>query len=622
MRFNRDSAIYATNPDGEYTFGGGAAYAPEEILSESGQHDIQPGAPLPDALTGFLTASPFSYNTTAALALTPQGDRYDEVAIHRGAYNFFWQDAWKVTPRLTLNYGLRYEVNDRLNEAERRTTTFLTVDANGKTVPVWEAGARQIMVLNPQPPYNRDLNGWGPRASVEWRVSNSTVLSAGGGITTILPPLGWYVLAGVFPFIVNPNLTALPSAPVPFQNALTTLQLPPVYTTSGHLAFPTGRTNDVAPNTELDVPRFQADLSALTPGHQAQPLTVYGTPPNVPNGYMENFTAGIEQAFKDVVVNASYVGTEGVKLMSVISPNSYSGASPQFARFTQFDSSGQVVGGYGPEILMGTPSHSTYHALQVSASKNSPRLGLGFQSGYTLSKALDNTSAIVFPFGVPSGTVLQTLPQDPWNPGADKGSATFDVTQAFSTSVIQVLPLGRVNFLRPLGKKVLDGWQILNITTLTSGSPFSVYSGIQQTGAGSAGTDRPDQIAVPDFATHRTVREDYFGRGANNASYFSIPIDVPGGTGPNQGRFGTLGRNTFRGPAYYDFDFALIKDTTLGSHGHSEPTALEFRAEFFNAFNLVTFGLPVNVLRGSGFGIINHTAGTSRQIQFSLKLIF
>ncbi len=161
------------------------------------------------------------------------------------------------------------------------------------------------------------------------------------------------VLAGVFPFIVSPNFTALPAAPVPFQNAVTTLQLPPVYTTSGQLAFPTGRTTDVAPNTQLDVPRFQADLSALTPGHQPQPLAVFGTSPNLPNGYIENYTAGIEQTFKDVVVNASYVGTAGVKLLSVISPNSYSGASPQFAPFTQFDSSGQVVGGYGPETLFG-----------------------------------------------------------------------------------------------------------------------------------------------------------------------------------------------------------------------------------------------------------------------------
>ena len=152
--------------------------------------------------------------------------------------------------------------------------------------------------------------------------------------------------------------------------------------------------------------------------------------------------------------------------------------------------------------------------------------------------------------------------------------------------------------------------------------PFTVYSGIQQTGVGAGGSDRPDQIAAPPFSTARTIREDYFGRGADNASYFSVPIDVPGGTGPNQGRFGTLGRNTFRGPGFHDLDFAVIKDTTLGSRASSEPVTLEFRGEFFNAFNLVNFGLPVNILRGSGFGVVNHTAGTSRQIQFSLKLIF
>jgi hypothetical protein len=247
---------------------------------------------------------------------------------------------------------------------------------------------------------------------------------------------------------------------------------------------------------------------------------------------------------------------------------------------------------------------------------------LGFQTGYTFGKSLDDTSAVVLSFTGPTGTVLQTLPQNPWNPGADKGPSAFDVSQAFSTSIIQNLPLERVDLLRPLGKKVLAGWQVLNITTLTTGSPFSVYSGIQQTGVGSAGADRPDQIATPDFSTRRTVREDYFGRGANNPSFFSIPVGVPGGTGPNQGRFGTLGRNTFRGPGYCNLDMALIKDTTLSSRARSEPTIIEFRAEFFNAFNLVTFGPPVNIMRGSGFGVINHTAGTSRQIQLSLKLIY
>jgi hypothetical protein len=118
------------------------------------------------------------------------------------------------------------------------------------------------------------------------------------------------------------------------------------------------------------------------------------------------------------------------------------------------------------------------------------------------------------------------------------------------------------------------------------------------------------------------VRDDYFGLGANNASFFYIPINVPGGTGPNQGRFGTLGRNTFRGPDYHDYDVALIKDTPFGHRGNAELGTVEFRAEFFNVFNLVNFGLPSNIVRGSGFGIISKTAGTSRQIQFSLKVIY
>jgi hypothetical protein len=98
---------------------------------------------------------------------------------------------------------------------------------------------------------------------------------------------------------------------------------------------------------------------------------------------------------------------------------------------------------------------------------------------------------------------------------------------------------------------------------------------------------------------------------------------MAGGTGPNSGRFGTLARNTLRGPAYYDFDFALIKTTPIG-HRESglERADLQFRAELFNLFNIVNMGLPANIIAGTGFGMISKTAGTSRQIQFSLKLIY
>jgi hypothetical protein len=192
----------------------------------------------------------------------------------------------------------------------------------------------------------------------------------------------------------------------------------------------------------------------------------------------------------------------------------------------------------------------------------------------------------------------------------------------FAASVIQLLPLDHVNFLRPLGTTVTKGWQFLNVTTLMTGSPFSVYSGVQQTGAGSGGADRPDLVSQPRFSTSRAVRQDYFGRGTNNSTYFSIPINLPGGTGPNQGRFGTLGRNTFRGPGFHNFDVALIKDTPFGRRGNAELGTIEFRAEFFDVFNIVNFGLPNNIVTGSGFGLISKTAGTSRQIQFSLKLVY
>ena len=107
-----------------------------------------------------------------------------------------------------------------------------------------------------------------------------------------------------------------------------------------------------------------------------------------------------------------------------------------------------------------------------------------------------------------------------------------------------------------------------------------------------------------------------------NATFFSVPIGLPNGTGPNKGRFGTLGRDTFRGPGSRDLDLALIKETSLVGRGSPSEASLQFRAEFFNVFNIVNFGLPANTVLGPGFGMISQTAGTSRQIQFSLKLLY
>jgi hypothetical protein len=449
------------------------------------------------------------------------------------------------------------------------------------------------------------------------------VLHAGGAITTILPNL-WQdnFVTGGFPLNFQPAVTALPDVPVPFHNTAVPLALPEVFAMDGQPLFPGGDSSRVAANTLVDVQRFQNDLAAITPGHEVQLFNVGYIAKNFRNGYIGTYTAGIDHDFGNTKLSAAYVATAGVHLATVFFPNGFTGAAPEFAPYTQFNSAGHAIGGFGPESIMSTSSHSSYHALQTGVTENYARIGLNFQARYTFSKSLDDTSAVLG--GLPStGTViLQTAPQNPLNPRAEKGPSTFDVTHVFTISLFQSLPFDRVGFLAPLGKKVTSGWQFLNITTLTTGQPFTVYSGMQQTGFGAGGTDRPDLVARPDLSTSRVIREDYFGRGADNRSFFFIPIDVAGGTGPNQGRFGTLGRSTFRGPAFHNFDMALIKDTPFGHRDNRELAVLEFRAEFFNIFNVVNFGLPSNTVLGSGFGLISRTAGNSRQIQFSLKLIY
>ena len=623
IRYNRDASVWGTNPNGAYSFGGGTAYSPVAITSASGQHNIQPGDPLPDTLAGLLTATPYSYTTNAISSITPVGDRYNLAGIFRQAYGFYFQDSWKATSKLSVNYGLRYSVYTPIKEPQKRTSAPVIAGPNGGNVPFWTQGAKIVYLENPQPPYATDWNGWAPRLAVDYRLTDRTVLHAGGAITTVLPNLYQdNFLTGSIPFMFSPFVTAAPGVPIPFSNSVTPVTLPPVYTPAGALLFPDANPANVAPNTPIDIQRFQTDLAALTPGNQVQLLTTGGMAKDFRNGYMGTYTAAVDHDFGQIKLSANYVATVGVHLTSVFPANGYSGASPNYARFTQFNASGQAVGGYGPLSLITSGSHSNYQSLQASVSKNSTRFGLGFQASYTYSKSLDDSSSALGSVNGSPGVILQTLPQNPWNPGADRGPSNFDVTHVFALSLIEALPVDKVSFLRPLGKHFTEGWQFLNITTLMTGLPFTVYSGIQQTGAGAGGADRPNQIGQPSFSTSRTVREDYFGRGANNAAFFSIPINVAGGTGPNHGVFGALGRNTFRGPGYYNFDVALIKDTPFNRSSNQELGVLQFRAEFFNVFNLVNFGLPSNILRGSGFGIINRTAGTSRQIQFSLRLIF
>jgi Carboxypeptidase regulatory-like domain len=624
FRMNRDSTVFGTNPNGIYIFGGGPAYSPVFIPSASGKNDIQPGQELPDSLLGLLTATPYEYTILAPYRLTPGGSKFDEAAVRRESYNFYFQDFWKATSRLSISYGLRWEINSRIKEGQNRTSVAVPIGPNGQPADFLTPGATQEFLFNPQPIYPLDWKGLGPRASADYTLTSHIVWHMGGALTTLLPNL-WQdnFATGGFPFTVQPVVTAQPGVPVPFSSSIVPVQVPEPYTTSGQLLFPGDSTTQTPANTSIDVPRFQQDLEALTPGNETQLISVSVMSRNFQNGYILTYTTGFDQTYGPLRWNVSYVGTAGIHLPRVFAPNGYSGAGPAFAPFTQFNSSGTAaIGGYGPEYVLSSDSHSSYNALQTSLVGTFNKIGLNFAASYTYSKSLDDASAVVGGFTGGAGTTLQTLPQNPLDQAAEKGPSNFDETHVFAMSVFQSLPFDQLSLLEPVSRYVTAGWQVMNITVVTSGPPFTVFSGIQQTDAGAGGTDRPDLVTMPDFSTSRTRREDYFGLGADNYTFFSIPIGVPGGTGPNEGVFGTLGRNTFRAPGYQNWDFGLIKDTPFGKRGNSDLGLVEFRAEFFNLFNVVNFGIPANIVRGSGFGIINHTTGNSRQIQFSLKLIF
>jgi hypothetical protein len=612
FRTNRDTTYFGTSPNGEYDFGGGPAFATEAIPSASGTHNVQPGDVLPDTLSSFLSGSAFVYTVGLAPSFISGGEHIGPAAINRNNVNAYVQDTWKVTPTFTLDYGIRWELYTPITERAHRTGGFQVIDG------------QQQYVVNPQPGYRTEWKAWAPRIQATWQAAPKFSVHAGGAITTIEPNI-WQdnFLTGSTPFVDYPRLVAASVFPIHYGFQLSPSELPDPYTPQGKDIFAAANTKAIPANTVMDVDRFEKATAALTPGGVVSALNLSGIDPALGNATLYTWTLGLERKVGNLTADAAYVGTAAEKLPHYGFPNGYPGASPAFAPHTQFDSAGNVIGGFGVENVIAADAHSSYNALQTSLSGTLGHGGPGVQASYTWSKSIDTASQVLGGTGS-TGAVASGFSQNPFDTHPEKGPSAFDATHSFTLSVAQDLHLEKVSFLDPVSRKVTYGWELLSISSISSGAPFTVFSGIQQTGAGSNGVDRPDQIAKPNLSTARRDRQDYFGEGANNAAdFFSIPIHVPGGTGPNQGMFGTLGRNTFRGPAFYDYDFALIKDTPFGRRrSGAEKVDLQFRSEFFNLFNIVNMGLPSNILNGSGFGEISKTAGNSRQIQLSLKLIY
>ena len=436
-RLNRDTTYFGISPNGEYDFGGGTAYATEDIPSASGTHNIAPGDPLPDTLTGLLSGSPFIYTIGIAPPYFSSGEHIGPAAISRENYNVWAQDTWKVTPRFTLDYGVRWELYTPITERAHRTGSFRFIN-----------GVQQY-VINPQPGYQTDWHAFAPRVQAAWQATSNLSVHAGGAVTTI-PPNIWQdnFLTGSTPFAVNPRRISTATSPIPYGFKITPSQLPGTYTPDGTNVFASGQTKDVKPNTIMDVDRYEQDLAA-TQGGVVSALNLSGVDLGFGNATLFTWTLGLERKFGNLTADAAYVGTAAEHLPNYTYPNAFPGASDGFAPYTNFDSNGNVTGGFGVENVINAHAHSTYHALQTSLSGTMGHGGPGIQASYTWSKSLDNSS-VVFGGTGSTGAVTSGFPQNPFDLHAEKSPSSFDVTHGFGLSLAQDLHLQDVDFLRPL----------------------------------------------------------------------------------------------------------------------------------------------------------------------------
>jgi outer membrane receptor protein involved in Fe transport len=176
---NRDSVYFGISPNGEYDFAGATAYSPVAITSQSGTHNIRVGDPLPDTLSALLTGSPFVYTRAVAPSYFSNGQNIGPAAVSRSAFGFYAEDTWKATPRIVLNYGLRYELYIPISERAKRSSGIYPTPDGG-----------QEFLINPQPRYRSAMNNWGPRVELDYRFSDHLRGHAGAGLTTI-PPNIW-----------------------------------------------------------------------------------------------------------------------------------------------------------------------------------------------------------------------------------------------------------------------------------------------------------------------------------------------------------------------------------------------------------------------------------------------
>ncbi|HEV2424267.1 MAG TPA: TonB-dependent receptor [Terriglobia bacterium] len=607
--WDNGTGVTSYGPSGQFNFNAGTTL-PQAIPSISGGTSLPAGSPSPSGLISMMEGAVDYYaRSVAATGYGPPGGGFTWWGLRRSMMAGYIQDDWKVNQKLTLNLGLRYEYD---------------------TVP-WEVGDRLSLpaesgalyghfIVNPQPLWKPDRIGgdFGPRLGLAYNMGHNTVLRGGLGIfTNTIPTV--YPDQSLVDFPVA-SLSVLPSAtyslsPLP-------VSLPVLTSTSGQPLAADGNTKSVPPNTPINFAPFAAITGPLIGDFPSDTMR---------NGYTISGNFTLEHQFAGgIEAQASYVANDGVSLYTQDYPNAMYGAEPQYTPFTT------ITPGMSELQVFHNGAHSAYNALQAQVQKNSAAHGIEFQANYTYAKDMTDADA-VWSSGGQNGAIMEN---NPTCRKCEYAQASYSVAQRFVANFEYSPPLARFS---GLPDRLTHGWKILGIFQAQSGLPFTV---VTPYGSVQYGFDAYDGIGVRPFLLQRATRSSVLQAGCgpqffSNAvigmdpatcsgpgggplegvgtGYFGMPLVTSpvAGIGAAQAAPGNLGRNTFTGPGWSNFDFSIIKDTRL-----TETKTLQFRAEFFNILNQATFGNPGATLGSSGFGVITYTATAERQIQFGLRLMF
>jgi Carboxypeptidase regulatory-like domain len=548
--------------------------------------------------------------------------------------DLFIQDDYKITHRLTLNLGFRYERQGQLGEMLGRASTFDIAAANPNppavgtlqgyvvasnfpgTLPTGPDGSKPIRSPNNTALDNDGQNGWEPRIGFAWQLPGTDrfVLRGGYGIyvtrTTGQP---FFQLLASPPFgmlreAFAPTIaTAFPSLPpLPFFPAYQPPSCPAGVCTPG-----TG--------------------TSLTP-------TIF--PPNFRPPIIQQYSLDLQTALtKDTMLDVTYHGARGSRLVQVRAWDQAVDATVTPIR-GQTDNTlnnlplRQPIEGFSSAAASTVESvgASWYNALGVSLNKRFSH-GLQFLVSYTWSSALENDPGYVN--GLLDGGTLQGNQTDRTNYGFD----SFIRPQRLVISYVYNLP-SPANHYSALGR-LLSGWSVAGDTTFQSGQRLTIDESNELNAFGIISTDQ-DRAEVSGCTTAQLVTHGSVTSRLNgyfNSSCFTAPPII--GADGVATAFGNGGIGNVAGPAQQDFDISIIKKIPLG---HSEARSLEFRAEFYNAFNTPSFALPAILDAGSvcvsgvdclsptkgvvgfnpdpAFGVISTTNVAPRIIQFALKFYF